>query len=150
MEQQSNEMKNQGEQIMGENIHLLSQLEQAGKLHGHICPSLFYGVSLAMRIRERMQTGNLAACEIILEGKSQCIRDGVRSVLGEGVPFAVQSTGRCALTAICAGQQRSSLSISPAVRSRINEINRSLPLEEFKRVGVAYLKSLSPKELFGE
>jgi len=176
----------QGE-TMGENSHLLTQLEQAGKLHGHICPSLFYGVSLALRVREwmqGMQTGNRAdsaAFEIILEGKSQCIRDGVRSVLGEGVSFTVQSTGQCALSAVCTpdsstpdsrtpdqhsctpdqhsrtpdqhnckDQPRYRLSISPAVRSRINEFNQSLPLEEFKRVGVAYLKSLSPRELFGE
>jgi formylmethanofuran dehydrogenase subunit E len=202
------EIKEYAEKTMGENGHLLSQLEQAGKLHGHICPSLFYGVSLAMRIREWMQASSNdanqpacgadsdaadsdaadsgtsgAACEIILEGKSQCIRDGVRSVLGEGTPFTVQSTGQCALTAVCttdqhqitdqhqhiytdqpscadqqcyAGQQRCAdqpryrLSISPAVRGKINELNQSLPLEEFKRVGVAYLKSLSPRELFGE
>ena len=188
MEQQNDdineikEIKNQGEKTMGENGHLLSQLEQAGKLHGHICPSLFYGVSLAMRIREWMQASsnhaNRAACgeeggadsgtayEIILEGKSQCIRDGVRSVIGEDTPFTVQSTGQCALTVVCTtvcttdacttdqqccpDQPRCRLSISPAVRSRINEFNQSLPLEEFKQVGVAYLKSLSPRELFGE
>jgi hypothetical protein len=183
-------IRGQGE-TMGENGHLLTQLEQAGKLHGHICPSLFYGVSLALRVREWMQAGNRAdsaAFEIILEGKSQCIRDGVRSVLGEGVSFTVQSTGQCALSAVCTtdsstpdsctpdqhnctpdqhncapdqhncapdqhnckDQTRYRLSISPAVRSRINEFNQSLPLEEFKRVGVAYLKSLSPRELFGE
>ena len=184
MEQQDSEIKEQGEKTMGDNGYLLSQLEQAGKLHGHICPSLFYGVSLAMRISEWMQASSnrgasranhvgctnrayRAAYEIILEGKSQCIRDGVRSVLGEGIPFTVQSTGQCALSVIwttdvcttdactthqhtCTDQHRYRLSISPAVRSRINEFNQSLPLEEFKRVGVAYLKSLSPRELFGE
>jgi hypothetical protein len=172
VEPQDNEIKGHAEKTMGENGHLLSQLEQAGKLHGHICPSLFYGVSLAMRIREWKQASSNhanraacsadnsatsgAACEIILEGKSQCIRDGVRSVLGENTPFTVQSTGQCALSVVCADQQccpdqpRYRLSISQAVRNRINEFNQSLPLEEFKRVGVAYLKSLSPRELFGE
>lgn len=164
--EEGKEVKERGEKTMGEDSHLLSQLEQAGKLHGHICPSLFYGVSLAMRISEWMQASNWAnsaVCEIILEGKSQCIRDGVRSVLGEGTPFTVQSTGQCALTAVytkdarttdqqtCGtNQHRYRLSISPSVCSRINEYNQSLPLEEFKRVGVGYLKSLSPRELFGE
>ncbi|MEW5803065.1 MAG: FmdE family protein [bacterium] len=154
MAQQNDKMKVQSEKTMGGNGHLLSQLEVAGKLHGHICPSLFYGVSLAMRINEWMQTTNpvnRAAFEIILEGKSGCIRDGVRSVLGEGTAFTIQNTGHCALTAVCTkDQQRCRISISPAVRKAINELNQSLPLEEFKQVGVAHLKSLLPQELFEE
>ncbi|MEW6382015.1 MAG: FmdE family protein [bacterium] len=137
--------------IMRENAHLQVQLEQAGKVHGHICPSLFYGVSLALRMKERMQDISSPAYEIILEGKSQCIRDGVRTVLGEDIPVRVESTGQCALTANCpVRQQRCRITISPAVRCRINELNQSLPLEEFKRAGVAYLQSLSERELFGE
>jgi formylmethanofuran dehydrogenase subunit E len=158
VEQENNKVNDtiQGHgETMGENGHLLSQLEQAGKVHGHICPSLFYGVCLAMRIKEWILAVNPAsACEIILEGKSLCIRDGVCSVLGEGTPFTIQNTGQCALTAVCPDQhdqqQRHRLSISTSVRSRINELNQSLPLEEFKRAGVAYLQSLSPKELFGK
>ncbi|MCL6583867.1 MAG: hypothetical protein K6U11_09545 [bacterium] len=137
---------------MKENAHLQWQLEQAGRMHGHICPSLFYGVCLARRIKEWLSKRKLLQpLALILEGKSVCIRDGVRSVLSEyALPLRLESNGQCALTVICQDQQRYRVSISPPVRLRINELNQSLPLEEFKQVGVAYLQSLSERELFGE
>ena len=135
---------------MGKNDQLERQLQQAGQLHGHICPSLFYGVSLAMQIKEWLQTIKARPDKIILEGKSGCIKDGVRSVFG-GIPLTIENTGHCALTAIYSHQQQQyRLSIYSSVRSIINGLNKSLPLEEFKKEGVAYLKSLSPKELFEE
>jgi len=115
------------------------ELERAGRLHGHICPSLFYGVSLALRIKEWLQKCSDPVEKIILEGKSKCIRDGVYSVFGDNAPITIQNTGGCALTAVC--------SILSPVRVHINKLEKALPLLEYRAKGVAYLKSLPEEEL---
>ena len=123
------------------------ELERAGRLHGHICPSLFYGVSLALRIEEWLKKCPHPVEKIILEGKSKCIRDGVYSVFGGKAPITVQNTGGCALTAFCSAKKICKISILPSVRTHINELEKTLPLLEYRAKGVAYLKSLSEEEL---
>ena len=125
------------------------ELERAGRLHGHICPSLFYGVSLALRIKEWLKKCPDPVERIILEGKSKCIRDGVYSVFGGKAPITVQNTGGCALTAVCSPEKICKIVIIPSVRAHINGLEKAYPLLEYREKGVAYLKSL-PEEEFIE
>ena len=133
---------------MIEKNELLLQLEEAGRSHGHICPSLFYGVSLALKVKEWLRQGGYSPRELILEGKSGCIRDGVQAVFGKEAALNLRNTGKCALTAVCSSKHTFRVDILSSVRLQVNELHRAYPLEEFQRRGVAYLKTLSEDELF--
>ena len=134
---------------MIEENKLQVELERAGRLHGHICPSLFYGVSLALRIKDWLKKCPDVVEKFILEGKSKCIRDGVYSVFGKKAPITVQNTGGCALTAVCSSEKMFKIGILPSVRVYINKLEKALPLLEYRDKGVEYLKSL-PEEKFIE
>ena len=126
------------------------ELERAGQVHGHICPSLFYGVSLSLKIQEWLKKHPDQVEEIILEGKSKCIKDGVFSVFGGETSVSIQNTGGCALTAVCSSKKILKIGILPSIRFYINELERALPLLEYRAKGVAYLKSLPDDNLFEE
>lgn len=133
---------------MIERNELFLQLEEAGRSHGHICPSLFYGVSLALKVKEWLRQHDYSPAELILEGKSRCIRDGVQAIFGHEVTITLQNTSKCALTAVCSPKHTFRVDIPSSVRLQVNELNKAYPLEEFQKRGVAYLKTLSEDELF--
>jgi hypothetical protein len=105
-------------------------------------------VSLALKVKEWLKQHDCSPIELILEGKSRCIRDGVEAIFGREVPLTLQNTGKCALTAVCSPKHTFRLDILSSVRLQVNELNREYPLEEFQKRGVAYLKTLSEDELF--
>ncbi|MBI5789615.1 MAG: hypothetical protein HZA78_12255 [Candidatus Schekmanbacteria bacterium] len=122
--------------------------EKAAQVHGHKCPSLFYGVSFGL-LACREHDGDTR--QIILEGSSKCIRDGISSVLQESAIHAkikiISNPPVCALT-LADDRNIRRFILSPLVRQQINRWNKELPLEEFQRQGVEYLRTLKTEELF--
>ncbi|MGA1826625.1 MAG: hypothetical protein ACMUIP_18380 [bacterium] len=126
---------------------LKEELERAGKIHGHICPSLFYGVSLALKLKSLIASIASSECHIVLEGKSICIQDGVKSVFRDLAQVEIKDTGECAIGAFFNHIQYR-VRLLDAVRAKINELNRTYPLPEFQKKGVAYLFTLKEDALF--
>ena len=126
---------------------LKEELERAGKIHGHICPSLFYGVSLALKLKSLIASTDSNEYNIVLEGKSTCIQDGVKSVFEDLSNLDIKDTGECAIGASF-NYKKYRVRLLDTVRAKINELNRTYPLPEFKKKGVAYLFTLKEDELF--
>ncbi|MGA1867008.1 MAG: FmdE family protein [bacterium] len=126
---------------------LKEALENAGKIHGHICPSLFYGVSLALKLKDVIHAEEGEDYTLVLEGKSVCIRDGVQSVFGQMSHLTVKDTGECAIEASF-DHRKYRIRLLDSVRAKINEFHSQYPLLEFRKKGVDYLFSLKEEELF--
>ncbi len=124
--------------------------DKAAQIHGHKCPSLFYGVRLGILAK---WVAVSPVERIILEGGSKCIGDGFKSVLQDcelcDKVAVVTDSPACALTIGGAGWQRR-FSISPKVRRQINQWNKELPLSEFQTRGVSWLRGLKEDELLCE
>lgn len=122
---------------------------KAAQLHGHKCPSLFYGVTLVLFARRVADNGEASLERIVLEGSSKCIRDGVSTGLKDAdIKNSLQvitDSSACALTIGTPGSARRFVVI-PQVRRQINKWHRELPLAEFQSRGVAYLKGLKDDE----
>ena len=124
--------------------------DKAAEIHGHKCPSLFYGITLGLLAKEMADSSTK---EIVLEGSSKCIRDGVNTVLQDSplcdkVSIITDSSG-CGVT-IKGNEVQQSFSIPQKVRQQINQWNEELPLEEFQIQGLNYLRSLTEDELICE
>ncbi len=124
--------------------------DKAAQLHGHKCPSLFYGVTLGLLAN---RVANSSTEHVILEGSSKCIRDGFNTVLQDvdlcGKVSIVTDSSACALTVGGADWQRR-FCISDRVRQQVNQWNQELPVEEFQVQGLSYLKNLAENELICE
>ncbi len=113
--------------------------------HGHTCPSLVYGVRLALIVSSRIPAG-IRPRSVTVRHSSTCLLDGAVSALGEFFPglrpVAIRGSGGCGLEVEWAGG-RVAASVPPAVRQRVDAIKRDHPdLEEFRAAGVAFLLSL--------
>ncbi len=124
--------------------------EKAAQIHGHKCPSLFYGVTLGLLAKRAVVS---PVEHIILEGSSKCIRDGVKTVLQDCAlcdkVAVVTDSPACALTIGGVGWQQR-FSVSQKVRRQINQWNKELPLPEFQTRGVSWLRGLKENELIFE
>jgi len=125
---------------------ILDIFERAGQVHGHKCPSLYYGVKgivLAVEIASRQ---HIPLERFLLEGKSKCIRDGAKVALASISDKKLEMTGcGCAVT-IGNRQNNIRLEVRREVRQMIGKLNENLPLEEYQRQGVAKLQSLAVEE----
>ena len=124
--------------------------EEAAQIHGHKCPSLFYGVSLGLKAKEAATESTES---IVLEGCSKCIRDGAKTVLQDSKLHdklsIITDSSKCAIT-IKGNDSHRRFIIAPAVRQHINKLNKELPLEEFQNKGVEYLTNLADDEFISE
>lgn len=133
---------------MSNNLETL--FDKAAQTHGHKCPSLFYGISLALAAKQSI-SGPLE--RIILEGSSKCIKDGVKTVLQDcnlhDKLLVISGSSACALSIGGTGWQRR-YSISEQIRRHINQLNQKLSTEEFQIQGVSYLRGLEKGSLINE
>ncbi len=124
--------------------------EKAAQIHGHKCPSLFYGVSLGLLAKDAASetTGS-----VVLEGSSKCIRDGVTTVLQDSPLHdklsIITDSPECAIT-VSGGGKKQRFVIPRKIRRQVNQLNQELPLEEFQRKGITFLKGLADDEFINK
>ena len=126
----------------------LNLFEQAGQLHGHKCPSLYYGVKGLTQLLELAAQKKIPLDHLVLEGKSKCIRDGAKVALNSRLDKKLELIGQgCAFTA---GNRKNNirLEVRREVRQMVNKLNETLPLDEYQRTGTEKLQSLTTNELF--
>ena len=125
-------------------------LNLAMKVHGHKCPSLFYGVTLGQIIKREIKSGN--KINVILLGKTKCIKDGVNAVL-ENSNITVKVVSDSSDCGACLKNEvgmYKMFSINPDVRGQINQWNKDLSTEDFQVRGVKYLFELKENEIICE
>ncbi len=127
---------------------ILDIFERAGQVHGHRCPSLYYGVKGIVQAVELANRQHVPLERFLLEGKSKCIRDGAKVALAGISDRKLELVGGgCAVT-IGNRQNNIRLEVRREVRQMIGKLNESLPLEEYQRQGVLKLQSLAVEEFF--
>lgn len=121
----------------------------AGERHGHLCPSLCFGVRCALLIRKIAGERGITSGSALLEASSKCIKDGVMSVLGEENVVFEKSPGTCRLSWEDEnGKVR--VNVRKEIRLRMGELNDSLmpDTEKFQQEGLAVLSKLDDKDIF--
>ncbi|MFQ5645557.1 MAG: FmdE family protein [bacterium] len=123
-------------------------LEAASRRHGHLCPSLYFGVSCAYHALKDISGSGEEAARAVINGSSKCIRDGAGTALetlniegesrpqGKPVGVIVHTSDNTAYGVF----------VKEKIKAEINRLNASLSTEEFQEKGVSYLRSLSLEE----
>jgi len=128
-------------------MHLETVFEQAKARHGHACPGLYYGVSLALAALEEAEKQRLSLGCGILEGRSKCILDGVNTALAGKVRVRmVKDTGGCAFT-LGEPQGNVRVWVREEVRRQVNALHEEYETEEYQRRGLEYLRGLARENL---
>ena len=120
---------------------------QAGERHGHLCPSLCFGVRGALLIRRAAQDRGIADGSVLLEATSKCIKDGVMTVLGEDHVVFSNTPGMCRLTWESAGKKVRVI-VRQDIRSKMGVLKEGSDTEKFQEEGLALLSKLCDEDLF--
>jgi formylmethanofuran dehydrogenase subunit E len=123
--------------------------DQAGERHGHLCPSLCFGVRGALLIRKLTQQQGITSGSVLLEATSKCVKDGVMTVLGEDRVTFSNTPGTCCLTWE-EGEKKVRVIVRKDIRSKMSTLKEDLEpdTEEFQEQGLALLSQLRDEDLF--
>jgi len=130
---------------------LEENFSKAANKHGHKCSSLFYGVKLAMKAIELSKEKNISINNVVMEGSSKCIKDGVFSVLGNtssNIRVSMEP-GNCSLS-FGDDAHNVKIAIPKEIRSNVDEMKEKYgeKSEEFKKEGLHYLSAIEDSSLF--
>lgn len=120
---------------------------KAVAIHGHKCPSLVFGVTIslvAMKIAEQL---NISPLTFEIEGKTDCFKDGVYSVIGDNNIKEMPLRGRTLIN-VSNGNTIICIEILESVKRHVNELKEKGGKETFLENGLNYLSSLAPQELY--
>jgi len=105
---------------------------------------------LSLKAIEISEEKNISIDNVVLEGSSKCIKDGVFSVLGntsKNIRVSMEQ-GKCSLS-FGDSQNNVKLSIPPGIRSNVDAIKeKSGSVEVFQNEGLDYLMPIPSDELF--
>jgi len=130
---------------------LEENLSKAAKVHGHKCSSLFYGVRLAMKAMELSSKKELSIDNVVMEGSSKCIKDGVFTVLGstsKNIRVSMEP-GNCSIS-FGDDARNIKIAIPKEIRLNIDAMKEKYgeKSEEFKMEGLHYLNAIEDGTLF--
>jgi formylmethanofuran dehydrogenase subunit E len=122
---------------------------QAGERHGHLCPSLYFGVRGALLIQKLAQQQGITSGSALLEASTKCLKDGVITVLGEDRVAFSNTPGTCRLTWE-EGEKKVRVNVREDIRAKMGALNEQLEpdTEKFQQQGLALLSQLSDEDLF--
>jgi formylmethanofuran dehydrogenase subunit E len=123
--------------------------DQAGERHGHLCPSLYFGVRGALLIRKLAQRQGITSDSVLLEATTKCLKDGVITVLGEDRVTFSNTPGTCRLTWE-EGEKKIRVIVREDIRSKMSALKEELEPDtaKFQEQGLALLSQLSDEDLF--
>jgi formylmethanofuran dehydrogenase subunit E len=123
--------------------------QKAGERHGHLCPSLCFGVRGALLVRKIAQQRGITTGSALLEASSKCIKDGVMTVLGDDRVVFDKTPGTCRLTWKDKDKEVV-VAVRKDIRLKMGELNESLQpdTEKFQQEGLAVLSKLDDKDIF--
>lgn len=123
--------------------------DQAGERHGHLCPSLCFGVRGALLIRKLAQQQGITSGSVLLEATSKCMKDGVMTVLGEDRVRFTNTPGTCRLTWE-EEEKKIQVIVRADVRSKMSALKDYLEpdTEKFQEQGLALLSQFRDEDLF--
>ncbi len=123
---------------------------EASVVHGHKCPSLFYGVKLSSEAKKLSEKKSIPIKNVVLEGSSKCIKDGVFTALKDLSPNIRVSmeAGKCSLT-FGDEEKNIKISIPDSIRKKVNAINEKHGgnTEAFQVEGLEYIVPLKSEEM---
>ena len=122
---------------------------KAGERHGHLCPSLCFGVRGALLARKTAKERGITGGSALLEASSKCIKDGVMTVLGDDRVVFDKSPGTCRIT--WKGQDKDVVvAVRKDIRLKMGELFESVQpdTERFQQEGLAVLSKLDDKDIF--
>lgn len=122
---------------------------QAGERHGHLCPSLYFGVRGALLIKKLAQQKGITSGSVLLEATTRCLRDGVTTVFGEDRTTFSNTPGICRLTWE-EGEKKIRVVVREDIRSKMSALKEELEpdTEKFQEKGLALLSQLSDENIF--
>ena len=125
------------------------QFNLAGERHGHLCPSLCFGVRAGLLIRKLAHEQGITTGSILLEATTKCLKDGVFTVLGDDRVEFTNAPGACRLS-WDDGKKKITVSVRADIRAQMGELKESMEpdVDKFQNEGLALLSRLSDDELF--
>jgi formylmethanofuran dehydrogenase subunit E len=123
--------------------------ERAGERHGHLCPSLFFGVRGALLFQKAAEYLGIKDGPVILEATSKCLKDGVMTVLGDDKVSFQKTPGECRITSNSGGKTVR-VSVKKDIRTKMNELNKNLEDDtaKYQEEGLSILSRMSDDEIF--
>ncbi len=122
-------------------------MEKADALHGHMCPSLYYGITVSLVALKLAAQHEFSPVLYEFEGKTDCFKDGIRAVFGDTKVEELPLTGRTTIS-LSNGETGVHVEILEEVKKYVNELKVKVGKENFLDKGMEYLTSLKAENFY--